>query len=100
MDKLSLIIFIIFFSEVLLNSGVEGGKNCTVTKDDIVRNGGPNCVFPWRYMGTLYNRCILKDSFFPGIPWCATELNSAGGFMGKRGNCEEGCEKPEGNIEQ
>ena len=56
-------------------------------------DGGPEtnkpCVFPFRYKGVEYKSCAnIRNN---GIKWCSTEVDSNQNYVGKWGNCGEGC---------
>ena len=48
---------------------------------------GKPCVFPWTFMGNVYNTCILGKKY-----WCATAVDENGRYVwGRYAYCSLGC---------
>ena len=57
---------------------------------------GAECVFPFKYRGTMYKECIMIDD---KQPWCSTKTDSQDNHMldqGEWGHCSSECLSDEG----
>ena len=51
-----------------------------------------DCVFPFSYLGEIFNTCTRKNSQ-NGHPWCATKVDKLTGdvVLGHWGDCNKNC---------
>jgi len=71
----------------------EAQESCKTTSGASVNKP---CIFPFKYRGVEYNRCILVNSSPDNKAWCSTEVDSRGnhiGGQGKWGYCGPTCPK-------
>merc|ERR1712107_923753 len=74
-----------------------------LTKPSCTALSGAACVFPFRHLGIVYNKCA--DVTISGVSdnqaWCSTEVSSAGEHVvGKEGVCPNTCTGAESNLQQ
>merc|ERR1712012_392550 len=72
-----------------------------LTKPSCTALSGAACVFPFRHLGIVYNKCA--DVTISGVSdnqaWCSTEVSSAGEHVvGKEGVCPNTCTGAESNT--
>merc|ERR1712061_100158 len=71
----------------------EAQESCRTTSGASVNKP---CIFPFKYRGVEYNRCILVNSSPDNNAWCSTEVDIRGnhvGGQGKWGYCGPACPK-------
>ena len=68
----------------------EGTEYRNGTQRSCAGTGGEHCVFPMDYYGTVYYSCIKEEGDWID-PWCATEVDSDGGYIGEWAECNSEC---------
>jgi len=67
------------------------GTRCVRQCECKTIKSGKDCIFPFKYKGTTYNKCTKAGSE-NGQPWCATRVDADGTVVRNFWeDCEEGC---------
>ena len=67
---------------------------------DCTTTDGKQCVFPFRYNGVIYKGCtkVTWEGKYTNNPWCSTEVNEDGNYVGLWGNCSQSCQNGNRNF--